>query len=82
MIYQYKVMLITKRFKKRKIDLGFYDTLSFIIRITSIRLLIAIAIIMILKFIKHMLKLFFIYINRDLDDEIYMDKAEGFIEPD
>ena len=29
-----------------------------------------------------MLKLFFIYINRDLDEEIYMDKAEGFIEPD
>ena len=52
-IDKFKVRLVAKDFKQ-KADLDFFDTFSPVMRITSIRLLIAIAAIFYLKIIKWM----------------------------
>ena len=62
----------------QKADLDFFDTLSLITRISSIRLLIAIAAIFGLKI--HQMDVKTIFLNGDLEEEIYRDQSEGFIE--
>ena len=64
---------------KQKADLDFFDMFSPITRITSIRLLIAIAAIFYLKI--HQIDVKTAFLNRDLEEEIYMDQSEGFVEP-
>ena len=57
----------------------FFDTYSPVSRITSIRLLIAIAAIYDLKI--HQMDVKTSFLNGDLDEEIYMVQPEGFVEP-
>ena len=59
-------------------DLAFFDTFSPVIRITSIRLLIAIAAIHDLKI--HQMDVKTSFLNGDLEEEIYMDQLEGLVE--
>ena len=64
---------------RSKADLDFFDTFSSVTRITSIRLLIAIAIVFYLKI--HQMDVKTAFLDGDLEEEIYMDQPEGFVEP-
>ena len=77
-IDKFKTRLVAKGFKQ-KADLDFFDTFSLVTRITSIRLLIAIAAIFDLKI--HQMDVKTVFLNGDLEEEIYMDQPEGFVEP-
>ena len=77
-IDKFKAKLVAKGFKQ-KADLDFFDTFSSVTRITSIRLLIAIATVFYLKI--HQMDVKIVFLNRDLEGEIYMDQLEGFVEP-
>ena len=77
-IDKFKARLVAKGFKQ-KVDLDFFDTFSPVTRITSIRLLIAIATIFDLKI--HQMDVKTTFLNWDLEEEIYMDQPEGFVEP-
>ena len=74
---KFKARLVAKSFKQ-KTDLDFFDTFSPVTRITSIRLLIAIAAIFDLKI--HQMDVKTTFLNGDLEEEIYMDQPEGFVE--
>jgi len=76
-IGKFRVRLVTKGFKQ-KADVNFFDTFSPVTRITSIRLLISIAAIYVLKIYQMDVKTGFL--NGDLDEEIYMDQPERFVE--
>ena len=75
---KFKTRLVAKGFKQ-KADLDFFDTFSSVTRITSIKLLIAIAAIFDLKV--HQMDVKTVFLNGDLEEEIYMDQLEGFVEP-
>ena len=77
-INKFKAKLVAKCFKQ-KADLDFFDTFSLVTRITSIRLLIAIAIIFDLKM--HQIDVKTVFLNGVLEEEIYMDQPKGFVEP-
>ena len=77
-INRFKARLVAKDFKQ-KADLDFFDIFSPVTRITSIRLLIAIAAIFYLKF--HQMDVKIAFLNGDLEEKIYMDQPEGFVEP-
>ena len=77
-IDKFKARLVGKGFKQ-KVDLDFFDTFSLITRITSIRFLIAITAILYLKI--HQIDEKTTFLNGDLEEEIYMDQLEGFVEP-
>ena len=77
-IDKFKARLVAKGFKQ-KIDLDFFDTFSPVTKITSIRLLIAIAAIFYLKI--HQMDVKTAFLNEDLEEEIYIDQPEGFVEP-
>ena len=77
-IDKFRAGLVAKGFKQ-KADLDFFDTFSPITRITSIRLLTAIVAIFYFKI--HQMDVKTTFLNRDLEEEIYMDQPEGFVEP-
>ena len=76
-IDKFKARLVAKGFKQ-KANLDFFDTFSPVTRITSIRLLIAIATIFYLKI--HQMDVKIVFLNWDLEEEIHMDQTEGFVE--
>ena len=75
-IDKYKVRLVTKRYQQNE-GLDFFDTYSPVTRITSIRMLIAIAAIH--DFEIHQMDVKTAFLNGDLDEEIYMEQPEGFV---
>ena len=77
-IDKYKARLVAKGFKQ-KADLDFFDTFYPVTRIIYIRLLIAIAAIFDLKI--HQMDVKTAFLNRDLEEEIYMDQPKDFVEP-
>ena len=77
-IDKFKARLVAKGFKQ-KTDLDFFDTFSPVTKITSIRLLIAIAAIFYLKI--HQMDVKTAFLNEDLEEEIYIDQPEGCVEP-
>ena len=76
-IDKFKARLVAKGYKQ-KVDVDFFNTFSLVSRITSIRLLIAITAIYDLKIYQIDVKT--VFLNGDLDEEIYMDQLEGFVE--
>ena len=76
-IDKFKAKLVAKGFKQ-KADLDFFYTFSPVTRITSIRLLITITAIFYLKI--HQMDVKTAFLNWDLEEEIYMDQPEGFVE--
>nr|GEZ64076.1 retrotransposon-related protein [Tanacetum cinerariifolium] len=68
--------LVAKGFKQRE-NVDFFDTYSPVTRITSIRVLIALAYIH--DLVVHKMDVKTAFLNGELNEEIYMDQPEGFI---
>ena len=77
-IEKFKARLVAKGFKQKE-DIDFFDTFSPVTKITSIRLLIAIAAIY--NLMVHQMNVKKIFFNGDLEEEIYIDQPEGFTMP-
>ena len=75
-IDKYKAILVAKG-NKQKEGLDYLNTYSPVTRITSIRMLIAIAALHNLEI--HQMDVKTAFLNGDLNEEIYMDQPEGFI---
>ena len=77
-IDKYKARLVIKGYEQKE-GLDYFDTYSPVTRISSIRMLIAIAVIRNLEI--HQMDVKTTLLNGDLDEEIYMEQPEGFIVP-
>nr|GFB12470.1 zinc finger CCCH domain-containing protein 14 [Tanacetum cinerariifolium]GFB45164.1 zinc finger CCCH domain-containing protein 14 [Tanacetum cinerariifolium] len=77
-IDKYKARLVIKGFRQHK-GLDYFDTYSPVTRITSIRMILAIAALRNLEVYQMDVKTAFL--NGDLEEEIYMNQPEGFIAP-
>ncbi|GJY34360.1 putative RNA-directed DNA polymerase [Tanacetum coccineum] len=77
-IDKYKARLVIKGFRQRK-GLDYFDTYSPVTRITSIRMILAIAALRNLEV--HQMDVKTAFLNGDLEEEIYMNQPEGFISP-
>ena len=75
-IDKYKARLVAKGFKQKE-GLDFFDTYSPVMRITSIRVLIAIATLHNLEI--HQMDVKTIFLNGKLEKEIYMEQPEEFV---
>jgi hypothetical protein len=73
---KYKARLVAKGYTQKK-DLDYFDTYSPVARMTSIRVLIAIASIH--NLVVHQMDVKTAFLNGDLEEEIYMDQPEGFV---
>ncbi|GJT33760.1 retrotransposon protein, putative, ty1-copia subclass [Tanacetum coccineum] len=77
-IDKYKARLVIKGYRQRK-GLDYFDTYSTVTRITSIRMILAIAALRNLEI--HQMDVKTAFLNGDLEEEIYMNQPEGFIAP-
>src|ERR1044071_6414595 len=77
-IEKHKARLVVQGFRQKE-GLDFFDTYSPMTRITSIRMLIAIAALRILEI--HQMDVKIAFLNGDLEEEIYMKQPEGYIVP-
>jgi len=75
-IDKYKARLIAKGYRQKE-GLDYFDTYSPVTRITSIRMLIAIAVLHNLDI--HQMDVKTAFLNGELNEEIYMEQPEGFI---
>ena len=75
-IDKYKARLVIKGYKQKE-GLAYFDTYLSVTRISSIRMLIAIAAIHNLEI--HQMDVKTAFLNGDLDEEMYMEQPEGFI---
>ena len=77
-IDKYKARFVVKVYKQKE-GVDYFDTYSPITRITSIRMLIAIAALNNLEI--HQMDVKKTFLNGELNEEIYMEQPEGFIVP-
>ena len=77
-IDKYKARFVVKGYKQLE-DLDYFDTYSPVTRITSIRMLIAIAAVYKLEI--HQMDVKTAFLNENLEEEIYLEQPEGFIVP-
>ncbi|PHT34686.1 putative mediator of RNA polymerase II transcription subunit 37c [Capsicum baccatum] len=77
-IDKYKARLVVKGFKQKE-GLDYFDTYSLVIRITSIRMLIALEAVYGLEI--HQMDVKTAFLNEELEKEIYMEQPEGFVVP-
>ncbi|GJW99868.1 retrovirus-related pol polyprotein from transposon TNT 1-94 [Tanacetum coccineum] len=77
-IDKYKARLVIKGYRQRE-GLDYFDTYSPVTRITSIRMILAIAALRNLEI--HQMDVKTAFLNGDLEEEIYMNQPEGFIAP-
>jgi transposase InsO family protein len=77
-IDKYKARLVVKGFLQKE-GYDFFDTYSPVTRITSIRVLMAIAALHNLEI--HQMDVKTAFLNGDLEEEIYMEQPEGFVIP-
>ena len=77
-IDKYKVRLVVKGYKQKE-GVDYFDTYSPVTRITSIRMLMAIAVLHNLEI--HQMDVKSTFLNGELNDEMYMEQPEGFIVP-
>ena len=75
---KYKVRLVVKGYKQKE-GVDYFDTYSPVTRITSIRMLMDIAVLHNLEI--HQMDVKSTFLNGELNDEIYMEQPEGFIVP-
>ena len=75
---KYKSRLVVQGFRQKE-GLDYFDTYSPVTRITSIRLMIAIAALRDLEI--HQMDVKTAFLNGDLEEEIYMKQPEGFVIP-
>ena len=74
-IEKYKARLVIKGYRQRE-GLDYFDTYSPMMRMNSIRMILAIAALWNLEV--HQMDVKTAFLNRDLDEEIYMEQPEGF----
>ncbi|KAD4586033.1 hypothetical protein E3N88_23634 [Mikania micrantha] len=77
-IDKYKARLVIKGFRQKE-GVDYFDTYSPVTRITSIRLVLAIAALRNLEV--HQMDVKTAFLNGDLEEEIYMEQPEGFSAP-
>jgi hypothetical protein len=77
-IQTFKTRLVAKGFRQRG-GIDYFDTHAPVARITSIRVLIALA--SIYKLVVHQMDVKTAFLNWNLDEEVYMDQPEGFVLP-
>ena len=77
-INKYKARLVVKGYRQKE-GLDYFDTYSPVTRITSIRMLIALAAVHDLKI--HQMDVQTAFFNGELEEEIYIEQPEGFIVP-
>ena len=77
-IDKYKARLVIKGYKRQK-GLDYFYTYSPVSRITSIRMMLAIASMRNLAV--HQMEVKTAFLNGDLEEEIYMEQPEGFVSP-
>ena len=75
-IDKYKARLVAKGYRQKK-GLDYFNTYSPVTRITSIWMLIAIAVLHNLNI--HQMDVKTAFLNGKLNEEIYMEQHEGFI---
>jgi hypothetical protein len=75
-IDKYKARLVAKGYTQQK-GIDYFDTCSPVARISTIRVLLALAAIH--KMIIHQMDVKTAFLNGDLEEEIYMSQPEGFI---
>lgn len=77
-IDKYKAILVIQGFRQKE-GIDFFDTYAPVARITTIRLLLALAAIR--DLVIHQMDMKTAFLNGDLDEEIYMKQPEGFVMP-
>ncbi|GJV54707.1 calcineurin B-like protein 4 [Tanacetum coccineum] len=77
-IAKHKTRLVIKEFRQRE-GLDYFDTYSPVTRITSTRMVLAIAALRNLEV--HLMDVKPTFLNGDLEEEIYMNQPQGFIAP-
>ncbi len=77
-IDKYKARLVAKGYRQKE-GLDFFDTYSPVTRITSVRVLMAIAALHNLEV--HQMDVKTVFLNGELQEEIYMEQPEGFVVP-
>ncbi|GJS75227.1 retrotransposon protein, putative, ty1-copia subclass [Tanacetum coccineum] len=77
-IAKHKARLVIKEFRQRE-GLDYFDTYSPVTRITSTRMVLAIAALRNLEV--HLMDVKLTFLNGDLEEEIYMNQPQGFIAP-
>jgi hypothetical protein len=77
-IDKYKVRLVAKGFSQKE-NIDYFDTFAPVTRISSIRILIALA--SIYKLVIHQMDVKTAFLNGDLEEEIYMAQPEGCVAP-
>ena len=77
-IDKYKARLVIKGYRQKE-GLDYFDTYSPVTRITSIRMVLAIAALRNLEV--HQMDVKTAFLNGDLEEEIYMEQPEGFVAP-
>ncbi|GLT95567.1 hypothetical protein SLE2022_132430 [Rubroshorea leprosula] len=75
-IQTFKAMLVAKGFTQKE-GINYFDTYAPVARITSIRVLFALA--SIYKLFVHQMDVKTAFLNGDLSEEVYMEQLEGFI---
>ena len=77
-IEKYKACLVAKGFKQKK-SVDYFDTFTHLTRISSIRVLIALALVH--NLVIHQMDIKTTFLNGELEEEIYMDKLDGYMVP-
>ncbi|GJV15188.1 zinc finger, CCHC-type containing protein [Tanacetum coccineum] len=77
-IDKYKARLVIQGFRQKE-GIDFFDTYAPVARISTIRLLLALAAIH--DLVIHQMDVKTAFLNGDLDEEIYMKQPEGFVIP-
>ena len=75
-VEKYKARLVAKGYKQRE-NVDFFDTYSPVTRITSIRVLIALAALN--GLVIHQMDVKTTFLNGEVEKEIYIDQLEGFV---
>jgi hypothetical protein len=75
-VEKYKARLVAKGFRQRE-NIDSFDSYSPVTRITSIRVLISLAVVY--NLIVHQMDVKTAFLNGELEEEIYMEQPEGFV---
>ena len=78
-IEKYKARLVAKGFRQME-NVDFFDTFSPVTRITPIRVLFSLAGLN--DLLVHQMDVKTIFLNDELEEEVYMDQPEGFVVPE